>query len=73
VGLGRYAHLSVRALLIGGARSPKHLSVRLDALASVLPNVDSFVVLRHQGHMANMFTPGKMAHIIEPFAHRVLR
>jgi pimeloyl-ACP methyl ester carboxylesterase len=73
VGIGRYADLNVPALLLGGARSPKHLRARLDALASVLPNVDSFVVLPHQGHLANAFTPRKIAHIIEPFAARVFR
>jgi pimeloyl-ACP methyl ester carboxylesterase len=73
VGIGRYANLNVPALLIGGARSPKHLRVRLDALGSVLPQVDSLVVLPHQGHLANAFAPRKIAHIIEPFAARVLR
>ena len=73
VGVGRYADLNVPALLLTGARSPKHLRVRLDALASVLPNVDSRVVLSHQGHLANAFAPGKVADIIEPFATRVLR
>lgn len=71
VGIGRYAELNIPALLLGGARSPKHLRVRLDALASVLPNVDSLVVLPHQGHLANAFAPHKVAHIIELFAARV--
>ncbi len=71
VGIGRYAELTVPALLLAGARSPRHLRVRLDALASVLPNVDSLVVLRHQGHLANAFAPRKVAYIIESFAARV--
>jgi pimeloyl-ACP methyl ester carboxylesterase len=70
-GIRRYAELNVPALLLGGARCPKHLRVRLDALASVLPNVDSLVVLPHQGHLANAFAPRKVAHIIESFAARV--
>ena len=73
VGIRRYAALNVPALLLGGARSPKHLSARLNALAAVLPNVDSVVILPRQGHMANTWTPGKVAHIIEAFAERVLR
>jgi pimeloyl-ACP methyl ester carboxylesterase len=73
VGIDRYANLNMPALLLGGARSPKHLRARLDALASVLPNVDSVVILRHQGHTANAFAPSSLAHIIEPFAARVLR
>ena len=32
--------------------------------------MDSFVVLPHQGHVANAFAPGKIVHIIEPFAIR---
>jgi pimeloyl-ACP methyl ester carboxylesterase len=71
VGIGRYTDVNIPALLLGGARSPKHLRVRLDALASVLPNVDSVVVLLHQGHLANAFAPRKIAHIIESFAARV--
>jgi pimeloyl-ACP methyl ester carboxylesterase len=73
VGIRRYAALNVPALLLGGARSPKHLSARLNALAAVLPNVDSVVILPRQGHQANEWTPGKVAHVIEPFADRVLR
>ena len=57
----------------GGARSPQHLRERLDALAAVLPDVDSVVILRRQGHLANVWAPGKVAQIIEPFADRVLR
>ena len=71
VDIDRYAGLNVPALLLGGARSPKHLRIRLDALASVLPNVDSLVVLPHQGHLANAFAPRKIANIIAAFADRV--
>jgi hypothetical protein len=52
--------------------SPKHPGARLDALASVLPDVDSHVVLPHRGHLANGFAPRKIAHIIEAFAVWVL-
>lgn len=73
VGIDRYAALDVPALLLGGARSPKHLRARLDALAAVLPDVDSLVILPRQGHLANAWAPGKVAQIIETFADRVLR
>ena len=36
VGIERYATVQVPTLLVGGARSPTHLHVRLDALAAVL-------------------------------------
>jgi pimeloyl-ACP methyl ester carboxylesterase len=73
VGIDRYVGLDVPTLLLGGARSPKHLRVRLDALAAVLPDVDSLVILPRQGHLANAWAPGKVAQIIESFADRVLR
>jgi pimeloyl-ACP methyl ester carboxylesterase len=71
VGIGRYAELNVPALLLGGARSPAHLRVRLEALVSVLPAVDSLVVMPHQGHLANAFAPRQVARIIAQFADRV--
>jgi pimeloyl-ACP methyl ester carboxylesterase len=71
VGIDRYQQLDVPALLLGGARSPSHLGFRLDALASVLPNVHSVVILRHQGHLANAFAPGKVARTIGRFADTV--
>jgi pimeloyl-ACP methyl ester carboxylesterase len=73
VGIDRYAALDVPALLLGSARSPKHLRARLDALAAVLPDVDSLVILPRQGHLANAWAPGKVAQIIESFADRVLQ
>lgn len=71
VGIDRYADVDVPALLLGGARSPKHLRARLDALAGVLPQVHSVVILKGQGHLANVVAPGKVAHIIETFADTV--
>ena len=71
VGVDRYAALDVPVLLLGGARSPRHLRARLDALAAVLPGVDSLVILPRQGHLANARAPGKVAQIIESFAYRV--
>lgn len=72
VGIGRYAHLGVPALLLGGARSPEHLHVRLDALAHVLPRLESVVILKGQGHIANARAPAKVARIIETFADTVM-
>jgi pimeloyl-ACP methyl ester carboxylesterase len=68
VGIDRYAHLAVPALLVGGARSPRHLRVRLDNLATVLPDVRSVVVLPRQGHLANARAPATLARIIGEFA-----
>ena len=73
VGIDRYAGVDVPTLLLGGARSPKHLRVRLDALAGVSPHLDSKVILRWQGHLANARAPGKVAWIIEMFPDRVMR
>ena len=72
VGIGRYAHLGVPALLLGGAKSPEHLHVRLDALARVLPRLESVVILKGQGHIANARAPAKVARIIETFADTVM-
>ncbi len=71
VGIDRYAAVEVPALLLGGARSPEHLRARLDALAGVLPQLRSVVILQGQGHLANARSPGKIAHIIETFADTV--
>lgn len=72
VGLDRYAELSVLTLLVGGARSPKHLRRRLDALAHVLPQLDSEVILRGQGHLANARAPGRLVDLIDAFAESLL-
>ncbi|HEX7658378.1 MAG TPA: alpha/beta hydrolase [Pseudonocardiaceae bacterium] len=71
VGIDRYAPLTVPALLIGGARSPRHLGARLAALRGVLPEVDSVSILERQGHLANAFAPDRLADIIGAFADRV--
>jgi pimeloyl-ACP methyl ester carboxylesterase len=71
VGLGRYARLDLPVLLLGGGRSPAHLRQRLDALAAVLPRLDSVVVLEGQGHMANLRAPGEVAQVIAAFADRL--
>jgi len=68
----RDAHLGVPALLLGGAKSPEHLHVRLDALARVLPRLESVVILKGQGHIANARAPAKVARIIETFADTVM-
>ena len=68
VGIGRYARIDAPTLLLGGARSPQHLRQRLDALAAVMPNVESVVILKGQGHLANARAPAKVARIIKTFA-----
>jgi pimeloyl-ACP methyl ester carboxylesterase len=72
VGIDRYAQLDVPALLLGGARSPEHLTARLVALGRVLPRVHSTVVLKRQGHLANAFAPFKVAGVIAGFADAVM-
>jgi pimeloyl-ACP methyl ester carboxylesterase len=71
VGIDRYAGVDVPALLLGGTRSPVHLRLRLDALAGVLPQLHSVVILKGQGHLANARAPGKVSRIIETFAGTV--
>lgn len=73
VGLDRYAELDLPVLLLGGARSPANLRARLDALAGVLPRLDSVVILAKQGHLATLRAPDKVAAVIASFADRVLR
>ena len=48
-----------------------HLRERLDALAAVLPRLDSVVVLHGQGHLANLRAPGEVAQVIAAFADRL--
>ena len=71
VGLDRYARLCLPVLLLGGGRSPAHLRERLDALAAVLPRLDSVVVLDGQGHLATLRAPGEVARVIAAFADRL--
>jgi pimeloyl-ACP methyl ester carboxylesterase len=71
IGLDRYAHLDVPALLLGGDRSPAHLANRLEALALVLPRLDSVRILHGQGHLANVRAPNEVAAVIQTFADKV--
>jgi pimeloyl-ACP methyl ester carboxylesterase len=71
VGIDRYRDLNVLTLLLGGARSPRHLRERLDSLRKVLPRVDSVIILERQGHIANVRAPSTLAAIIEGFADRL--
>jgi pimeloyl-ACP methyl ester carboxylesterase len=72
VGIDRYRDLIVPTLLVGGARSPRHLRMRLDSLREVLPRLDAVVILKRQGHIANIRAPWKLAAIIERFATATL-
>jgi pimeloyl-ACP methyl ester carboxylesterase len=71
VGLDRYGRLDLLVLLLGGGRSPAHMRARLDALAAVLPRLDSTVVMPEQGHLANLRAPGEVAKVIAAFADRL--
>jgi pimeloyl-ACP methyl ester carboxylesterase len=70
----RYRDVAVPTLLLGGGfLSPHHAKHRLDALASVLPSVESSVTLRIHGHGAHYSAPRRVARIIEDFVERVAR
>ena len=71
VGIDRYRDLNVPTLLLGGARSRRHLRMRLDSLRKVLPRVDPVHILERQGHIANVRAPSKLGAIIEGFANRL--
>jgi pimeloyl-ACP methyl ester carboxylesterase len=73
VGLDRYAAIEVPVLLLTGKRSPEHLIARSEALADVVPRLDSVVILPRQGHMATMRAPSDVAEVIASFADRILR
>ncbi|MBE1587819.1 alpha/beta fold hydrolase [Nonomuraea angiospora] len=66
VRLDAYAGIDTPVLLLGGDRSPGHLSERLDALARALPRAER-VVLHGQGHSAHAAAPAKVAAAIESF------
>jgi pimeloyl-ACP methyl ester carboxylesterase len=69
--LDAYAKITAPIVLLGGDRSPAHLGERLDALERTLPHTER-VVLRRQGHAANVFAHGKLADVIAGLADRVL-
>jgi pimeloyl-ACP methyl ester carboxylesterase len=72
VGLARYAGIDVPTCLLGGDRSPTNLRRRLDGLAEILPRLVSVVVLRGQGHAANLTAPTEVAWAVEDLADIVL-
>jgi pimeloyl-ACP methyl ester carboxylesterase len=66
VRLGAYSAIKVPVLLLGGDKSPGHLSDRLDALEEALPQVTR-VLLRGQGHGAETRAPQRVADAIARF------
>jgi len=70
VRLPAYAHLPVPTVLLGGSRSPAHFRERMAALAAVMPRAET-VILRRQGHHANILAPGRVARAIATHATRV--
>jgi pimeloyl-ACP methyl ester carboxylesterase len=72
VRLDAYGHVDVPTVLLGGDRSPAHLAERLDALSHTIPAAVK-VVLRGQGHVANVRAPDEVAKVIEDLATRVVR
>lgn len=64
--LAVYATLDVPMLLIGGDRSPRNLSERLDALERALPRTRR-LLMHGQGHNAERGAPGRLAAAIAKF------
>jgi pimeloyl-ACP methyl ester carboxylesterase len=62
-----YARIDLPVLLLGGSRSPRHLGERMDVLEQVLPK-SKRVILRGQGHHANILAPKAVAAVIDRFA-----
>ncbi len=58
--LEAYARVTVPTLLIGGDRSPRHLTERLDALERTVPNTRR-LLMHGQGHLAQMRAPDRLA------------
>jgi pimeloyl-ACP methyl ester carboxylesterase len=71
VRLDAYAQIKVQAVLLGGDRSPAHLSGRLDAIERVMPDAER-VVMHHRDHGADLKHPEEVARVIERLAARVL-
>jgi pimeloyl-ACP methyl ester carboxylesterase len=69
--LSLFKTVRVPVLLIGGDRSPGHLDARLDALGQVLRR-STRVVLRGQGHSAQMRAPQELASVVASFYAGVL-
>jgi pimeloyl-ACP methyl ester carboxylesterase len=66
VRLDEYAKLDLPVLLIGGDKSPRHLTERLDALERALPHTRR-VLLHGQGHNAERQAPDRVARAITKF------
>ncbi|MFI7546333.1 alpha/beta fold hydrolase [Actinoplanes sp. NPDC049599] len=66
-----YARLELPILLLGGDRSPRHLTERLDALERALPHTRR-VPLHGQGHNAERRAPQQVATAIATFVNEDL-
>ncbi|GAA3339950.1 hypothetical protein GCM10020358_25650 [Amorphoplanes nipponensis] len=66
VRLAAYARLEMPILLLGGDRSPRHLTERLDALERALPRTRR-VLMHGQGHNAERRAPQRVARAIAAF------
>ncbi|MEV4343383.1 alpha/beta hydrolase [Actinoplanes sp. NPDC049596] len=64
--LAAYKAIEVPVLLLGGERSPRHLTERLDALERVLPNATR-MTMRGVGHTAERTAPERVAAAISGF------
>ena len=68
VRLAAYARLDLPILLLGGDKSPRHLTERLDALERALPRTRR-VLLHGQGHNAERRAPNRVAKAIATFVN----
>jgi hypothetical protein len=71
VRLDAYAQITTPTPLLGGDRSPAHLTERLDAIEHVLVRGDR-VVMHKRDHGADLKAPKQVAGIIDTFADTVL-
>jgi pimeloyl-ACP methyl ester carboxylesterase len=67
-----YAQIKTPIVLLGGERSPAHLSERLDTLADAMPHAQR-VVMARRDHQAEVKAPGEVASVIEALAREVFR
>jgi pimeloyl-ACP methyl ester carboxylesterase len=70
VRLDIYAQITVPTVLLGGDRSPAHVTQRLDAIARVMPHAER-VLMGGRDHGADLKHPKEVAAIIEAQAANV--
>lgn len=72
VRLDAYAGITVPTVLLGGGRTPAHITRVVDAVASAIPSAER-VVLPRRDHGADLKAPKEVAGVILSLAGKVLR